>query len=54
MFIVSLKEQADLLIAGQILQEIFAEKNVFEIACGTGYWTQIISVTAKNILASRY
>jgi demethylmenaquinone methyltransferase/2-methoxy-6-polyprenyl-1,4-benzoquinol methylase len=45
------ERQDDLLIAGQILQDVFAGKDVFEIACGTGYWTQKISTTAKNILA---
>jgi 2-polyprenyl-3-methyl-5-hydroxy-6-metoxy-1,4-benzoquinol methylase len=46
------ERQSDLLLAGQILLDIFADKNVFEIACGTGYWTQKISVTAKTILAT--
>lgn len=46
------ERQSDLLIAGQILQDIFTDKDVFEIACGTGFWTQKISATAKTILAS--
>ena len=46
------ERQSDLLLAEQILKDTFAYKDVFEIACGTGYWTQKISATAKNILAT--
>ena len=46
------ERQSDLLLAEQIFRDTFADKDVFEIACGTGYWTQKISATAKNILAT--
>ena len=45
------ERQNDLLLAEQILRDTFADKDVFEIACGTGYWTQKLSATAKNIIA---
>lgn len=45
------ERQKDLLIAEKKLQDILRDKEVFEIACGTGYWTKIISKTADSILA---
>ena len=34
-----------------LLKKYFENKNVLEIACGTGYWTETISEVSKNIFA---
>ena len=45
-------EQEDLLKSAVLFQNIFADKSVLEIACGTGYWTEKISKTANSIFAT--
>jgi SAM-dependent methyltransferase len=46
------ERQEDLAKLRIILKDLFFAKSVFEIACGTGYWTQFISETAKSIFAT--
>ena len=46
------ERQEDLKKLTIILKDLFFAKSVFEIACGTGYWTQIISESAKSIFAT--
>ena len=46
------ERQEDILKLINYLQKHFHNKDIFEIACGTGYWTQHISKTAKNIFAA--
>jgi ubiquinone/menaquinone biosynthesis C-methylase UbiE len=45
-------EQRDLLKAAKIFQDLFSQKTVLEIACGTGYWTEQIAKTATSIFAT--
>src|ERR1041384_6807151 len=34
-----------------VLQKIFKDRKVLEVACGTGFWTQHLADTAREILA---
>lgn len=44
-------EQGDLREAARIFEKVFSGKEVLEVACGTGYWTELIAKTAASIYA---
>lgn len=46
------ERQDDLKKLSVMLKDTFSGRQVFEMACGTGYWTQIISEAASYILAT--
>jgi 2-polyprenyl-3-methyl-5-hydroxy-6-metoxy-1,4-benzoquinol methylase len=46
------ERQADIAFLCTFLPERFVERNVLEIACGTGYWTQHIAKSAHRIVAT--
>lgn len=45
------ERQADLKKLRSLVGKTFAGKNVLEVACGTGYWTQTLSPSAASVLA---
>ncbi|MBX7226197.1 MAG: class I SAM-dependent methyltransferase [Chitinophagales bacterium] len=45
-------EQEDLQTATALFQQLFAKKAVLEVACGTGYWTEVIATTVTSIVAT--
>jgi demethylmenaquinone methyltransferase/2-methoxy-6-polyprenyl-1,4-benzoquinol methylase len=46
------ERQKDLATLRKLFQQTFARHSVLEIACGTGYWTQVVAETAKSITAT--
>ena len=45
------ERQADLAALRARIGKIFARKAVLELACGTGYWTEVIAGRAKQLTA---
>ncbi len=45
------ERQDDLRRLESMLSECFTDLDVLEIACGTGYWTQIAALSARSIVA---
>jgi demethylmenaquinone methyltransferase/2-methoxy-6-polyprenyl-1,4-benzoquinol methylase len=46
------ERQDDLWRLREFLGRAFAGVNVFEVACGTGYWTEIVAASAASVVAT--
>jgi protein-L-isoaspartate O-methyltransferase len=46
------ERQADLAKLKKSVRATFADQNVLEIACGTGYWTEVLAECAESVLAT--
>ena len=46
------ERQRDLETLKHLCREIFEGRHVFEIACGTGYWTEVVARSAASIVAT--
>src|SRR6266850_2698743 len=46
------ERQADLQSLRASVAETFAARHVLEVACGTGYWTEVLVSTARSITAT--
>lgn len=45
------ERQADLARLRSTVSEMFANRDVLEVACGTGYWTEVLAASAASVTA---
>jgi len=45
------ERQEDLAVLNDRISALLNERDVLEVACGTGYWTEVISQVARSILS---
>ena len=48
------ERQADLAQLRLLLRDLMAGRSVYEVACGTGYWTAVFAATAATVFATDY
>lgn len=46
------ERQRDLARIAHLIQDVFWGKSVLELACGTGWWTQQMAITAQSVVAT--
>lgn len=46
------ERQADLARLRADIPPMFADRDVLEVACGTGYWTELVAACARSVLAT--
>ena len=46
------ERQADLAALKELIRKTFIDRSVLEIACGTGYWTEVLAQCAHSVLAT--
>ena len=46
------ERQAELALLKQLVGDYLADRQVLEVACGTGYWTEVFAVRARSVTAT--